>query len=49
MLAHLQDRIARAEASGLAALQDAALRIRSYATGGDGPSGRLPNTLADGF
>jgi stearoyl-CoA desaturase (Delta-9 desaturase) len=30
MLAHLQDWIARAEASGIAALQDAALRIRSY-------------------
>ncbi len=31
MLAHLQDWIARAEASGIRALQDAALRIRSYA------------------
>jgi stearoyl-CoA desaturase (delta-9 desaturase) len=31
MLAHLQDWIARAEASGIAALQAAALRIRSYA------------------
>jgi stearoyl-CoA desaturase (Delta-9 desaturase) len=31
MLAHLQDWIARAEASGIEALQDAALRIRSYA------------------
>ena len=30
MLAHLQDWVARAEASGIAALQDAALRIRSY-------------------
>jgi stearoyl-CoA desaturase (delta-9 desaturase) len=30
MLAHLQDWIARAEASGIAALQDAARRIRSY-------------------
>ncbi len=32
MLAHLQDWMARAEASGIRALQDAALRIRSYAT-----------------
>jgi len=32
MLAHLQDWIARAEASGIRALQDAALRIRSYTT-----------------
>ncbi len=31
MLAHLQDWIARAEASGIRALQDVALRIRSYA------------------
>ncbi len=31
MLEHLQDWIARAEASGIAALQNAALRIRSYA------------------
>ncbi len=31
MLANLQDWIARAEASGIRALQDAALRIRSYA------------------
>lgn len=31
MLAHLQDWIARAEASGIRALQEAALRIRSYA------------------
>jgi stearoyl-CoA desaturase (delta-9 desaturase) len=31
MLALLQDWIARAEASGIRALQDAALRIRSYA------------------
>jgi stearoyl-CoA desaturase (delta-9 desaturase) len=30
MLAHLQDWVARAEASGIRALQDAALRIRSY-------------------
>jgi stearoyl-CoA desaturase (delta-9 desaturase) len=30
MLAHLQDWVARAEASGIAALQDAARRIRSY-------------------
>ncbi len=30
MLAHLQDWIARAEASGIRALQDAALRIRRY-------------------
>jgi stearoyl-CoA desaturase (delta-9 desaturase) len=30
MLAHLQDWVARAEASGIKALQDAALRIRSY-------------------
>jgi stearoyl-CoA desaturase (delta-9 desaturase) len=30
MLAHLQDWIARAEASGIRALQDTALRIRSY-------------------
>jgi stearoyl-CoA desaturase (Delta-9 desaturase) len=30
MLAHLQDWIARAEASGIAALQEAALRIRCY-------------------
>jgi stearoyl-CoA desaturase (Delta-9 desaturase) len=30
MLEHLQDWVARAEASGIAALQDAALRIRSY-------------------
>ncbi|MCS6945401.1 MAG: fatty acid desaturase [Sutterellaceae bacterium] len=30
MLAHLQDWIARAEASGIRALQDLALRIRSY-------------------
>lgn len=30
MLAHLQDWIARAEASGISALQDTALRIRSY-------------------
>jgi stearoyl-CoA desaturase (Delta-9 desaturase) len=30
MLAHLQDWIARAEASGIRALQEAALRIRSY-------------------
>jgi len=32
MLAHLQDWIARAEASGIRVLQDAALRIRSYST-----------------
>jgi stearoyl-CoA desaturase (delta-9 desaturase) len=32
MLVHLQGWIARAEASGIAALQDAALRIRSYKT-----------------
>ena len=32
MLTHLQDWIARAEASGIRALQDAALRIRSYTT-----------------
>jgi stearoyl-CoA desaturase (delta-9 desaturase) len=32
MLAHLQDWIARAEASGIHALQAAALRIRSYST-----------------
>ncbi|MCX8004364.1 MAG: fatty acid desaturase [Burkholderiaceae bacterium] len=31
LLAHLQDWIARAEASGIRALQDLALRIRSYA------------------
>jgi len=31
MVAHLQDWIARAEASGIRALQEAALRIRSYA------------------
>jgi stearoyl-CoA desaturase (delta-9 desaturase) len=31
MLAHLQDWIARAEASGNQVLQNAALRIRSYA------------------
>jgi stearoyl-CoA desaturase (Delta-9 desaturase) len=31
MIDHLQDWIARAEASGISALQDAALRIRSYA------------------
>jgi stearoyl-CoA desaturase (delta-9 desaturase) len=31
MLSHLQDWIARAEASGIRALQDAAVRIRSYA------------------
>lgn len=31
MLAHLQDWIARAEASGIRALQETALRIRSYA------------------
>jgi stearoyl-CoA desaturase (delta-9 desaturase) len=31
MLAHLQDWIARAEASGIQALQNAAMRIRSYA------------------
>jgi stearoyl-CoA desaturase (delta-9 desaturase) len=31
MLAHLQDWITRAEASGIRALQEAALRIRSYA------------------
>lgn len=31
MLAHLQDWIARAETSGIRALQDVALRIRSYA------------------
>jgi stearoyl-CoA desaturase (delta-9 desaturase) len=31
MLAHLQDWIARAEASGIQALQNAAVRIRSYA------------------
>jgi stearoyl-CoA desaturase (delta-9 desaturase) len=31
MLAHLQDWIARAEASGIRALQNVALRIRSYA------------------
>ena len=30
MLAHLQDWVSRAEASGIKALQDAALRIRSY-------------------
>jgi hypothetical protein len=30
MLVHLQDWIARAEASGIQALQNAALRIRSY-------------------
>ncbi|MGZ8254695.1 MAG: DesA family fatty acid desaturase [Burkholderiaceae bacterium] len=30
MLAHLQDWVARAEASGIQALEDAALRIRSY-------------------
>jgi len=30
MLTHLQDWVARAEASGIQALQDAALRIRSY-------------------
>jgi hypothetical protein len=30
MLAHLQDWVARAEASGIHALQEAALRIRSY-------------------
>jgi stearoyl-CoA desaturase (delta-9 desaturase) len=30
MLVHLQDWIARAEASGISALQDTALRIRSY-------------------
>jgi stearoyl-CoA desaturase (delta-9 desaturase) len=30
MLAHLQDWVARAEASGIKALQEAALRIRSY-------------------
>jgi stearoyl-CoA desaturase (delta-9 desaturase) len=30
MLAHLQDWVARAEASGIKALQDAAIRIRSY-------------------
>jgi stearoyl-CoA desaturase (delta-9 desaturase) len=30
MLSHLQDWVARAEASGIKALQDAALRIRSY-------------------
>ncbi|MGE5337673.1 MAG: fatty acid desaturase [Gemmatimonadota bacterium] len=34
MLAHLQDWIARAEASGIRALQETALRIRSYATNG---------------
>jgi stearoyl-CoA desaturase (delta-9 desaturase) len=34
MLAHLQDWIARAEASGIRVLQDAALRIRSYAPAG---------------
>ena len=32
MLAHLQDWIARAEASRIRALEDAALRIRSYRT-----------------
>ncbi len=32
MLGHLQDWIARAEASGIRVLQDAALRIRSYTT-----------------
>jgi stearoyl-CoA desaturase (delta-9 desaturase) len=32
MLTHLQDWIARAEGSGIRALQDAALRIRSYTT-----------------
>jgi stearoyl-CoA desaturase (delta-9 desaturase) len=32
MLTHLQDWIARAEASGIRVLQDAALRIRSYTT-----------------
>jgi stearoyl-CoA desaturase (delta-9 desaturase) len=32
MLAHLQDWIARAEASGIRVLQEAALRIRSYST-----------------
>jgi len=31
MVANLQDWIARAEASGIRVLQDAALRIRSYA------------------
>ena len=31
MLAHLQDWIARAESSGIQALQNAAMRIRSYA------------------
>ena len=31
MVAHLQDWITRAEASGIRALQDAAVRIRSYA------------------
>jgi hypothetical protein len=30
MLAHLQDWISRAEASGIRALQETALRIRSY-------------------
>jgi hypothetical protein len=30
MLAHLQDWISRAEASGIRTLQDVALRIRSY-------------------
>jgi stearoyl-CoA desaturase (delta-9 desaturase) len=34
MLANLQDWITRAEASGIRALQDAALRIRSYAPAG---------------
>ncbi len=34
MLAHLQDWIARAEASGIRALQETALRIRSYVTTG---------------
>ena len=34
MLAHLQDWLARAEASGIRALQEAALRIRSYAPSG---------------
>ncbi len=33
-LAHLQDWIARAEASGICALQNAAIRIRSYAPAG---------------
>jgi hypothetical protein len=32
MLAHLQDWIARAEASRIRTLEDAALRIRSYRT-----------------